>query len=83
LPDNHLQHLQTYLTRLGEIQNSCVLMDNLNRFFGHYPPADIQSYYSERHQTLLHDYLVHSNELMFFWRPTANKAFPWLSLSML
>lgn len=77
MPHNHLQHLQTYLTRLGEIQNSCVLLDNLNRFFGHYPPADIQTYYYQRHQALLHDYLDHSHEIMLFWRPSTNQPFPW------
>lgn len=82
LPDKHLQQLQTYLTRLGEIQNSCVLLDNLNRFFGHYPPEYIQTYYSQRHQALLQDYLDHCSEIMLFWRPATQKPFPWQPLGI-
>lgn len=77
LPDNHLDHLQAYLTRLGEIQNSCVLLDSLNRFFGHQPPTNIQAYYAERHQSLIDDYLKHSDELLQFWRPAPQQGFPW------
>lgn len=76
LPDGHLQRLQAYLTRLGEIQNSCVLTENLNRFFGHEPPDNVQRYYSERHQALLHHYLENCDQIMSFWRPAADKPFP-------
>jgi len=77
LPENHLHHLQAYLTRLGEIQNSCVFLAYLNRFFGHEPPAELLNYYSERHQALLRGYLEHCDQLLFFWRPAGNKPFPW------
>jgi CHAD domain-containing protein len=77
LPEHHLQQIQVYLTRLGEIQNSCVLQDNLNRFFGHRPPEDIQRFYRERHAVLVQDFLQHGSELMQFWRITPQRDFPW------
>lgn len=77
LPDHHLQHLQAYLTRLGDIQNSCVLLESINRFFGHHPPPDIQNYYARRHQALLDDYWRHGSEILQFWRAKTHLAFPW------
>lgn len=77
LPDDHLERIQAYLTRLGEIQNSCVLLDNLNRFFGHQPPPAIQTYFQQCHQALLDDYMSHSSEILQFWRPAAYAPFPW------
>lgn len=77
LPDKHLDSIQAYLTRLGEIQNSCVLLESLNRFFGHQPPADVQAYFQQCHQALLDDYINHSSEILQFWRPAAYAPFPW------
>lgn len=77
LPGTQLDEMQVYLTRLGEIQNSRVLLDNQNRFFGHLPPPAIQTFYTRRHQALLDDYMSHGNEILQFWRPEADAAFPW------
>ena len=79
LPEQHLQQLQAYLTRLGEIQNSCVLLDNLNRFFGHQPPPDIQTYFLQRHQALINDYMAHGSEIVQFWRASPKTTFPWVT----
>lgn len=72
LPSNNQQTLPTYLTRLGEIQNSCVLLDSLNRFFGHQPPESIQRYYTNRHQALVDDFMLHKTEILTFWRADEN-----------
>ncbi|MCQ8129946.1 CHAD domain-containing protein [Methylomonas rivi] len=77
LPDDHLERIQTYLTRMGEIQNSCVLLDNLNRFFGHQPPPAVRTYFEQCHQALLDDYMKHGSEILQFWRPAAYAPFPW------
>ncbi|AEF99383.1 CHAD domain-containing protein [Methylomonas methanica] len=77
LPENHLERIQAYLTRLGEIQNSCVLLDSLNRFFGHQPPPAVDTYFQHCHQDLLDDYMHHGNEILQFWRPAAYAPFPW------
>lgn len=77
LPADHLERIQIYLTRLGEIQNSCVLLDSLNRFFGHQPPSAVDRYFQQSHQALLDDYMRHGNEILQFWRPAAYAAFPW------
>lgn len=77
LPENHLERIQAYLTRLGEIQNSRVLLDSLNRFFGHQPPPAIQTYFQQSHQALLDDYMHHGSEILQFWRPAAYAPFPW------
>jgi CHAD domain-containing protein len=68
LPPNHLRSLQIYLTRLGEIQNSCVLLDSLNRFFGHQLPESVQHYYTNRHQVLINDFMLHKTDILTFWR---------------
>lgn len=73
-PPNQLQNLQINLTRLGEIQNSCVLLDSLNRFFGHHPPESIQNYYTNRHQALINDFMLHKTEILAFWPVDENFA---------
>lgn len=77
LPDDHLKRLQTYLTYLGEFQNACVLLENLNRFFGHQPPVNIMAYYQQRQHDILHDYLAQRGEMRQFWRPTPHQPHPW------
>jgi CHAD domain-containing protein len=71
-PPNQLEILHLYLTRLGEIQNSCVLLDSLNRFFGHQPPESIQRYYANRHQALINDFMLHKTDMLIFWRVDEN-----------
>ena len=77
LPINHANHMQSYLTRLGEIQNSTVLLDSINRFFGHQPPDKVHARFESRHQSLLNDYFVHSHEITGFWRANPYQDFPW------
>lgn len=68
LPATHLETLPAYLTRLGEIQNSRVLLDSLNRFFGHQPPESIQRHYTNRHQALINDFMLHKTDILTFWQ---------------
>lgn len=82
LPETQLDEMQVYLTRLGEIQNSRVLLDNQNRFFGHLTPAAIQTHYQQRHQALLDDYMNHGSEILQFWRPKASAPFPWQQVNI-
>lgn len=77
LPADLLKRLQTYLTFLGEIQNSSVLLDSLNRFFAHHPPAALRTYYQQRHQAILTNYMTQRSEILQFWRQQANHPFPW------
>lgn len=77
LPKGHIKSLQIYLTDLGEIQNSCVLLAYLNRFFAHQPPAAVQTYYQQHHQALLNSYMTQRSGFLQFWRPQANAPFPW------
>lgn len=77
LPEFHLKRLQKYLSYLGEIQDSCVLLDSLNRFFAHQPPAELKLYYQLRHQEIINNYMTQRGEILQFWHPQANTPFPW------
>ena len=79
LPKDHLERLQNYLTSMGEIQNSCVLQNNLMRFFAEQPPASVQAYYQKRDQAMLDAYMSRRAEIVEFWRPEPNQPFPWES----
>lgn len=76
LPENHLKHLHAYLTSMGEIQDSSVLMLHLKHFYDEVP-ASIQTYYQHRHSDILSAYMARREELLQFWRPSADKPFPW------
>lgn len=58
LPESYLKQLQAYLTHLGNIQNSAVLIHNLEAFFQHNPPLAITSHYQQSQQALVE--AVHS-----------------------
>lgn len=68
LPEGHLQGLQDYLTAMGEIQNSTVLIDNLNDFFSDAIPEAVEQHYRQRHNDLIAAYLLRSAEIFDFWR---------------
>lgn len=77
LPENHLNRLHAYLTSMGEIQDSTVLMLSLKHFFIDEVPSPIQAYYQHRHSVILSAYMTRREELLQFWRPSADKPFPW------
>ncbi len=77
LPTDHLKHLQTYLTHLGEIQNTCVLLNNLTSFFNSSIPPTVLSHYRQHQSELVQTYLAQSADIELFWRSTTSQAFPW------
>ncbi|WP_367154990.1 CHAD domain-containing protein [Methylomonas sp. HYX-M1] len=77
LPDGHLASLQTYLTLLGDIQNSCVRREYLNRYFGHQPPPALAEIFAERHQLLLDAFWLERPKIATFWRLSDKHPWPW------
>ena len=77
LPTDHLKHIQTYLTHLGEIQNTCVLLNNLQCFFNSSIPPTVLSHYHQHQKELIQTYLTQSADIGLFWRPTTSQPFPW------
>ena len=77
LPENHLVRIQAYLTDMGEIQNSCVLLLSLKTFFAGEMPASVQTHYQHRHSTIIMAYMSRRKELLQFWRSNAELAMPW------
>ena len=77
LPNNHLKQLHAYLTSMGEIQDSSVLILNLKNFFVDEVPPPIQSYYQHRHSVILSAYMSRRDEILQFWRTSVDRPFPW------
>jgi len=77
LPNNHLKQLHAYLTSMGEIQDSSVLILNLKNFFVDEVPSPIQSYYQHRHSVILSAYMSRRDEILQFWRTNVDRPFPW------
>jgi len=77
LPDGHLTGLQAYLTLLGDIQNSCVRQDYLNRYFGHQPPPALEEIFAERHQLLQDAFWLECPKITRFWRLSNKHPWPW------
>lgn len=66
LPEGYLKRLQSYATRMGEIQNSVVLLQTLERFFEHNVPTAILTHYRQGQQTLVASFMAQSAELLEF-----------------
>lgn len=77
LPTDHLKHIQAYLTHLGEIQNTCVLLNNLQRFFNSSIPPAVKHHYQQHQNELVQTYILQSTDIGLFWRPTTSQPFPW------
>ncbi len=77
LPENHSHYLQNYLTRMGDIQNSAVLIRALEFFFVDGVPEEIQQYYCRQQQALIGEFMEHRGEIFGFWRSTPDQALPW------
>lgn len=77
LPVQHLENLQAYLTRMGEIQDSSVLLLHLKTFYGQELPLSVQTHYQHRHSSLLNAFMLQRTDIELFWRPNAQEAFPW------
>lgn len=79
LLEDHLQQLQTYLTRMGDIQNSAVLMETLERFFKPDTPPAIRQYYSQQQLDLIAAFMGSREEIFGFWRRDVDGQLPWES----
>lgn len=77
LPENLPQRLQSYLTSLGDIQNSQVLIDALRGFHADAMPERLYQYFLARQQALVEAYLARKDELTTFWRASAEQPYPW------
>ncbi len=78
LPENHPQRLQNYLTSLGDIQNSQVLIDTLRSFHADAMPESLHQYVLARQQALVEAYWSRKDELATFWRASPEQSYPWL-----
>lgn len=67
LPESYLKQLQAYLTHLGNIQNSAVLLNNLEAFFQHNPPLAITSHYQQSQQALVDAVDSMSDVVLVHW----------------
>lgn len=77
LPADHDQRLQSYLTAMGEIQNSVVILAALQNFYGGNPPESALAHYRQRQNQLIGEFVARCEELSGFWRPAPDQAFPW------
>ncbi|WP_186289617.1 CHAD domain-containing protein [Methylomonas koyamae] len=77
LPADHDQCLQRYLTAMGEIQNTVVMLAALQNFYGGNAPESALAHYRQRQNQLIGEFVAHHEELFGFWRPAPDQAFPW------
>ena len=71
------KNMQNYLTLMGDIQNSAVLSQNLENFFGEGTPEGVQQYFQKQQQDLLREFMERKDELLSFWRASKEEGWPW------
>lgn len=77
LPAQHDQRLQSYLTAMGEIQNTVAMLAALQTFYCGNPPESASQLYRQRQNQLIGEFIARREELFGFWRPAPDQAFPW------
>jgi CHAD domain-containing protein len=77
LPDDHQKQLQTYLTRMGDIQNSAVLLQMLDAFFPDGIPQTILRHFQQQQNDLIAAFMAHREEIFGFWRKNSAQDLPW------
>ncbi|MGR8931396.1 MAG: CHAD domain-containing protein [Gammaproteobacteria bacterium] len=77
LPQNHLKLIHDYLTCMGEIQDSSVLLRALKSFFSEEIPLTVQTYYQHRHSTIINAYMSRREDIFLYWRREPGQPFPW------
>ncbi|ANE56573.1 MULTISPECIES: CHAD domain-containing protein [Methylomonas] len=77
LPADHDKRLQSYLTAMGDLQNSVVMLDALHAFYSGNPPEFASQHYRQQQNQLLGEFIARREELFDFWRPAPDRAFPW------
>ncbi|AMK77975.1 MULTISPECIES: CHAD domain-containing protein [Methylomonas] len=68
LPEPLFKQLQSYLTHMGDIQNSTVLLNTLDAFFVHKIPEAIEQYYRQQQQDLITVFMARASEILEFWQ---------------
>lgn len=79
LTDDHQKQLQTYLTRMGDIQNSAVLLQMLDAFFPAGIPQTILRHFQQQQNDLIAAFMAHREEIFGFWRKNSEQDLPWVS----
>ena len=77
LPKQHTQQLKNYLTLMGEIQDSSVLVTALTSYFADNLPMSIKEKYLNQQRQLVNNFMANTQQLNGFWRDSAEQAFPW------
>lgn len=76
MPADHDKRLQSYLTAMGDLQNSVVMLDALHAFYSGNPPESASQHYRQQQNQLLGEFIARREELFDFWRPAPDRAFP-------
>jgi len=76
-PADQAKRMQDYLTLLGDIQNSAVLIQSLEAFFTAGVPVAIQKHFQQQQQGLLDGFLARQDEVFGFWRTGRDNGLPW------
>ncbi|WP_020482955.1 CHAD domain-containing protein [Methylomonas sp. MK1] len=62
-----LNRLKNYLTCMGNIQNSVVLLNTMEAFFKHKIPVTIKQHYSQQQQELVNTFINQRESIIEFW----------------
>ncbi|MBD9355345.1 CHAD domain-containing protein [Methylomonas albis] len=68
-----LNPLKNYLTRMGDIQNSVVMLQTLELFFQHQIPTEIERHYQRQQQVLIDSFMKCCSEILEFRQKTGNE----------
>ncbi|QSB02391.1 CHAD domain-containing protein [Methylomonas sp. EFPC1] len=64
--------LKSHLTRMGDIQNSVIMLQTLELFFQHQIPSAIEQYYRRQQQELIDSFMTCCSEILVFRHVTQN-----------
>ncbi len=79
-PEDNLQSMHDYQTKMGNIQDVEVLLSALNTFAGKKNGRNLSQaieYYQVQHAKTIETYLENKDELYQYWRLSKTKPFPW------
>ena len=80
LPADHLKKLHDYQSAMGDIQDMEVALHELVDFNQHapasYDPEPAHSYYKERLQLAISNFIEDKGEIITFWRTARDQPFP-------
>jgi CHAD domain-containing protein len=66
-PNKPLEKIKSYLTLMGDIQDSAVLTNNLNKFYNQQVPENIQQVFQKQQQELLRNFIQHQQVILNCW----------------